>query len=126
MLNWVDLTDAEEKCLEAQKPLFMYVVEWNRWKETFDFGVLPYRLSKRNYDADRFWSYPIARDGAALKKEWANLEPPDDNFLTGLLADWLIDHRSELLTGATGPSDPAVRLDALIDWLRSRFTSVYG
>ena len=53
---------------------------------------------------------------------------PEDlrGVVSGVFADWLEDHRVELLrnaVGAIGPSDPAQRLDALIDYLRSRFHS---
>lgn len=45
------------------------------------------------------------------------------NMTLGIVADYCEDHRDELLGGATGPSDPALRLDALIVHLRSRFAA---
>jgi hypothetical protein len=59
-------------------------------------------------------------EGAVLMEEWAR--PHEDLHLSGVFADWLEENRdSDLLVGATGPSDPAARLDALIQYLRDRF-----
>lgn len=63
------------------------------------------------------WCWPIAAEGANLWQLWLETIEPADRQLSGVLADWLDDHRDDLLTGATGP-DPAARLDLLIHWLR--------
>jgi hypothetical protein len=71
-----------------------------------------------------YWHcYPTTNDLWSLWVGWrevANAQQ-DTSLHSGILADWLEDHRDELLSGATGPTDPAARLDALIDYLRSRF-----
>jgi hypothetical protein len=61
-------------------------------------------------------------EGADLMEEWAGTRYEDDSApIRSVLADWFEDHHSELLSNATGPSDPAARLDALIEYLRDRF-----
>lgn len=70
---------------------------------------------------DRCFSYPIDAVGHGIIEEWHKTLNGQDGNLSGVLADWIEDHRDSMLHGATGPSDPALRLDALIDHLRSRF-----
>lgn len=78
-----------------------------------------------------FFNYPLTREAKAILLEWWYSTPNvkmiydglSDPVVSGILADYLQDHRDELLQGATGPTDPAVRLDALIEYLRARFHS---
>lgn len=74
---------------------------------------------------DWCFCYPLSNEGVHLYDRWTDIPYLDDSLISGLLADWITDHRSELLTNATGPSDPAVRLDQLIEWLRNRFNSQF-
>lgn len=62
--------------------------------------------------------FPLQQEGESIVLTY--LKSPD-TLTCGILADWLEDHRDDLLVGATGPTDPAARLDALIAHLRSRF-----
>lgn len=73
-----------------------------------------------------WFRYPSPDALHQLIEDWHNTTYSDDPTISGILADYLTDHRDELLTGATGPSDPAKRLDELIDYLRSRFNSQFG
>lgn len=73
-----------------------------------------------------WWCYPADADLQTLRRQYANVAYDQDRLVCGVIADYLTEHRSELLAGATGPTDPAIRLDALIDYLRQRFNSVYG
>ena len=81
----------------------------------------PYLLRTPNAHS---FNYPLATDeGEALIRQW---HVQVDNLMTsGILADWIDDHFDDLLVGATGPTDPALRLRQLVDYLRSRFDSVY-
>jgi hypothetical protein len=72
-----------------------------------------------------FTNYRISMEGAALYNVWVAIPGPDDAIESGVLADYLQDHRDALLENATGP-EPAARLDALIDWLRARLTQPTG
>ena len=67
-------------------------------------------------------SYPINRDGEWISDQWWLLvrDANAQRIQSGILADWLEDHRSELLTGCTG-DDTERRLDGLIAYLRQRF-----
>lgn len=67
-------------------------------------------------------SFPIPEEGWHLIRQWQTFTDDDNQVLSGVLADYLTDHRSELLTG---PSDPAGRLDQLIEYLRGRFRSQF-
>lgn len=68
-----------------------------------------------------YWFYPINEEGAQLIHSHNVLYERQDRTLSGVLADWLEDHKPELLSGATGPTDPAVRLEELLLYLRNRF-----
>lgn len=59
----------------------------------------------------------LGDEGAVLWDKWFNTSNDTDSAISGVLADWLDDHRDSLLNGAVGP-DPAGRLDLLIRWLR--------
>lgn len=90
------------------------------------------RLYEENYDEFPFSSYttemdccyyyPLMPSGHELQSQWLRTPSCEDEVLSGVFADWCDEHRDHLLSGATGPSDPAVRLDRLIDWLRRRCT----
>lgn len=73
-----------------------------------------------------FWYGPIDKALETMLDDWSVTKEWDDTNLSGVIADWLTEHRDELLTNASGPSDPAARLDALIDYLRARFHSSTG
>ena len=75
-------------------------------------------------DTGHYFSYPLGPDGWSICQEFRSTHWPERRIAEGVLADWLEDHREELLHGAVGPSDPAVRLDALIDHLRQKFRNV--
>lgn len=77
-------------------------------------------------DVEVWFQYPLTEVGEGLIEEWHQTTKNEDHNLSGVLADYLTDHRDELLTEATGPSDPAERLDALIEYLRRRFNSQFG
>jgi hypothetical protein len=81
---------------------------------------LPYLLSS---PVQGEYAYRLADDGVFLLRGWHSCGYPVDSTISGVFADYLEENREELLTGATGPSDPAARLDALITYLRDRFRS---
>lgn len=81
-------------------------------------GSIPLLLPTRAPD---HWSYAVWPALLVLLNDWNQAPFSEDCDLSGVLADYLQDHRSELLDGATGPTDPAERLDQLIEYLRIRF-----
>lgn len=44
-----------------------------------------------------FYNYPITPDGVDVHRQWSYVNYWQNHFASGLLADWLSDHRSELL-----------------------------
>lgn len=57
---------------------------------------------------------------AGLHLRWLQSPSHSDGIVCGITADWIEDHREELLTTAFGP-DPEGQIDKLIDYLRNRF-----
>ncbi len=55
-----------------------------------------------------------------LLSQWFDAPTNADKPITGVLCDWLQDHRDLLLSGAVGPN-PAERLEQIIDWFRQHF-----
>jgi hypothetical protein len=86
------------------------------WDGVCNWYIGPLRTEFPNY-------YHCRPEACNFYIEWLRTPGRQDGTVCGVLADYLEDHRQELLTGATGPSDPAARLDALIDYLRDRFRS---
>lgn len=82
------------------------------------------RPFRRTNKTEEGWYYLLSDDRSVLD-QWCRTPEWNDTFISGLLADWITEHRSELLLNATGPSDPAERLDQLIEWLRNRFNSQF-
>jgi hypothetical protein len=78
-------------------------------------------LDRGRADEGHYFSYPLTPDGWALCREFRATRFTERQITDGVLADWLEEHKEELLAGATGPSDPAERLDQLIAYLRERF-----
>jgi hypothetical protein len=76
-------------------------------------------------DSDGF-NYPFTEDGCLLWDEWSLTDVEEEGVISGVLADYLDENRSTLLAGATGPSDPAERLDRLIQYLRDRCVRPVG
>src|SRR5947208_3113276 len=72
-------------------------------------------------DMGHYCSYPVWPELRALIVDWNGQPLTEDSHLSGVLADYLQDHRVELLEGATGPTDPGERLDGFIEYLRIRF-----
>jgi hypothetical protein len=70
-------------------------------------------LGERRFSSATHTCYPVSTQCVDLWRKQRLAEPETSD----VLADWLQDHRDDLLTGATGP-DPAGRLDLLIHWLR--------
>lgn len=64
-----------------------------------------------------YTSWNIGVEGKALWLKWSCTPSKVDAAISGVLADWLDDHRDSLLEGAVG-TDPKGRLDLLIRWLR--------
>ena len=71
------------------------------------------------------YNYPIDRDGEWIVDRWHLMQNEAQALQSGILADWIDDHFDDLVADAYGPSDPAVRLRQLVEYLRSRFNSVY-
>lgn len=78
-------------------------------------------LDTRPADKGHYFSYPLGADGRAICRAFRATRPGERRVTEGVLADWLEEHKEALLTGATGPADPAARLDQLIAYLRARF-----
>lgn len=72
-------------------------------------------------DTDHYFSYPLTQEGWSICQEFRRTRWTERKITDGVLADWLEEHREELLTGASGPTDPAQRLDQLIEYLRAKF-----
>lgn len=72
-------------------------------------------------DDGHYYSYPLDSDGRAMCEAFRATRSAERRITEGVLADWLEEHKEALLAGATGPTDPAERLDQLIAYLRARF-----
>lgn len=68
--------------------------------------------------------YPATKELESLFCSWLDINVSQDQIESGVLADWLEENADLLLCGATGPSDPAIRLSELIQYLRSRLVGV--
>lgn len=64
--------------------------------------------------------FSVTTEGHAIWKLWFDTDWSKDKSVTGVLCDWLQDHRDLLLSGAVGPN-PAERLEQVIDWFRQHF-----
>lgn len=72
-------------------------------------------------EGDPNWVYfPCSEEGISLFEQWQMAPGQADKPITGVLCDWLQDHRELLLSGAVGPN-PAERLEQVIDWFRQHF-----
>ena len=69
---------------------------------------------------DDMLCYRLSDEGSELLRQW-HADYRTNQHLSGIFADWLEDHREEVLAGATGAPDPAVQLDHLIVFLRQKF-----
>ncbi len=99
----------------------MYLWLWTEATESYDELEQYPHFSGDSFD-DGF-HYRLTDEGTTLLYQWFAVSPSVDNIISGVFADWLEENRSDLLTGATGPSDPAERLDRLISYLRSRLVT---
>ena len=70
-------------------------------------------------DTDSFVYYPLSEDGYELVGQWLFTFCNEDHIISGVLADYFEDRRSEMIAGSTDPSSG--RLDDLIAALRRRF-----
>lgn len=73
-----------------------------------------------NIVLDTYCYYPANSDAHSLLRQWYNSPMGEDTVISGLIADWLQDHRDLLLSGAVGPN-PAERLEQVIEWFRQHF-----
>jgi hypothetical protein len=78
--------------------------------------VQPERLVGGHYTV----YFPCYSDLISLIKQWWDVPMSKDVVISGVLCDWLQDHRDLLLSGAVGPN-PAERLEQIIDWFRQHF-----
>jgi hypothetical protein len=78
-------------------------------------------LDWRAADSDHYFSFPLSSEGLSICEEFRRTRWTERKITDGVFADWLEEHKEELLVGASGPSDPAQRLDQLIEYLRNKF-----
>jgi hypothetical protein len=80
-------------------------------------------LDSRPADNDHYFSFPLSAEGLSICEEFCRTRWTERKIVDGVFADWLEEHKEELLVGASGPADPAQRLDQLIEYLRNKFMS---
>lgn len=85
---------------------------------------MPYRSGHNDQLPSCHFFYPISEEGYTLIAQWQSVYWDEDQIESGVLADWLEENAEYLLVGAVGPTDPAVRLNELIQYLRSRLVGV--
>lgn len=79
-------------------------------------------------DYCNFYTYAVTDEAAALIQQWHQTSSFDDGTISGVLADYLEEHRTTILQQTTAPSPTptaAKRLDTLIADLRHRFQSQF-
>ena len=81
-------------------------------------GTMPLLLPTR---ALGHCSYFVWTELLTLLTDWNRLALTEDSHQSGILADYLQDHRERLLEGAADPVNAAERLDQFIEYLRLRF-----
>lgn len=120
---WVDPAAAAIWSQRASYCVWGPIVSY-LWISQYAISVYNFGRTQQKYYPNNHTYYPLPPEGYRLVALWEGTPSDTDAIESGVLADWLEDHREYLLTGATGPTDPAQRLDELISYLRSRLVTV--
>lgn len=98
--------------------MYLWIEKWRGNTFAYPADRLP-NDRDNPYGRSVFWTYPITEECNSIMGFGTDTVYWEDAVKSGVLADWIDEHRSWMLAGATGPNAEA-ELDAFVASLRSR------